>query len=406
MREQYIFIFTCLVAVLCVKPTQEMRASSNPKPLVVTLEAGDGIYSLMRRYGLDAHSCNFKQFYSLNGISKSTVLQQSKRYKLPISVYTYNGQSIRTTIGIDNLDAAKAIQVYNEALETKGVKKKTFVKDKELWVPYHALHCAKPDLSIPSQVDPEPEKDVKGDRRFPIFGSKYSHTPLLSSSLRGQVFYISSGHGGPDVGAIGKYGKHSLCEDEYAYDISIRLCRKLISYGATAYMICRDPNDGIRDDAFLKMDKDEVLWGDVALAGGQKERLNLRVDVINDLYKKHQLSGAKSQKFVEIHIDSRGANQRTDVFFYYKPDSEQGKKLANTLLQTMKSKYAKYRKSGEYGGTVKSRDLHMLRETEIPLAVYVELGNIRNYGDQQRFIKPGNRQLLADWLFEGLTSFK
>jgi N-acetylmuramoyl-L-alanine amidase len=35
-------------------------------------------------------------------------------------------------------------------------------------------------------------------------------------------------------------------------------------------------------------------------------------------------------------------------------------------------------------------------------AVYIELGNLRNAFDQQRFVLPANRQALANWLFEGL----
>jgi N-acetylmuramoyl-L-alanine amidase len=43
----------------------------------------------------------------------------------------------------------------------------------------------------------------------------------------------------------------------------------------------------------------------------------------------------------------------------------------------------------------------MLRETNVPSA-YIELGNIRHAQDQQRIVLAANRQLLADWLFEGL----
>ncbi|MBK9213145.1 MAG: N-acetylmuramoyl-L-alanine amidase [Saprospiraceae bacterium] len=39
----------------------------------------------------------------------------------------------------------------------------------------------------------------------------------------------------------------------------------------------------------------------------------------------------------------------------------------------------------------------------LPTSVYVELGNIQNTHDQKRILDPRNRQLLADWLFEGLT---
>ena len=63
--------------------------------------------------------------------------------------------------------------------------------------------------------------------------------------------------------------------------------------------------------------------------------------------------------------------------------------------------YNKYQKNRGYRGTVTPRDLHMLREPNCT-AVYVELGNIANTFDQQRFLLASNRQLLAEWLMEGL----
>ena len=43
----------------------------------------------------------------------------------------------------------------------------------------------------------------------------------------------------------------------------------------------------------------------------------------------------------------------------------------------------------------------MLRETK-GKSVYIELGNIRNHDDQQRFLKD-NRQALANWMYEALA---
>ena len=89
------------------------------------------------------------------------------------------------------------------------------------------------------------------------------------------------------------------------------------------------------------------------------------------------------------------------MFFYYHPDKKEGKKFANTLQQVIKSEYGKYQKNRNYTGTVKSRDLFVLREVKTTTA-YIELGNIKNKQDQQRFLKESNRQALANWLLTGL----
>ena len=67
------------------------------------------------------------------------------------------------------------------------------------------------------------------------------------------------------------------------------------------------------------------------------------------------------------------------------------------------SKYKSKQNGREYKDTVTSRYLHMLTETTVPKAVYVELANIQNDWDQQRLVLVNNRKELANWLFEGLT---
>jgi N-acetylmuramoyl-L-alanine amidase len=373
---------------------------------------GDGIYSLLRRYKLVGYRCNFDQFYSINRMAKNSSLRVGKTYLLPIEVFAFDGRTIRSSIGQDDWNTAVEIRDYNRDLLSLGLISGAYETTKILLVPYHLLNCADQAVDIPEPVVVDPEEVVADDntgnpsssngrRMFPIFGPEYAYTPLASTKLRGKVFYIVSGHGGPDPGAIGQRGDYRLCEDEYAYDVALRLCRNLIANGATAYMINRDPDDGIRDDKFLICDKDEVVWGNTPHSLNQKVRLTQRSDVINELYNKHRLQGVTDQKVVIIHVDSRSQSQRTDLFFYYKSSSEASQELAQQMHRIMRQKYRQYRANGEYHGTVTSRDLHMLRECEPP-SVYVELANIRNIFDQQRIIIDRNRQLLADWMLEGL----
>jgi N-acetylmuramoyl-L-alanine amidase len=365
---------------------------------------GDGIYSLLRRYELDKHSCNFDRFYELNKLKKSQHLIVGKKYYLPILIYTFNGKTIRSSIGINDWDLAVRIQKFNERMLERELRNSSFKKDKVLWVPFHEINCPDKDLDIPAPITSSPEaasKSGSGNRKFPIFGPKYAYTPLKSNKLKGKVYYIVSGHGGPDPGAMERRGSYTMCEDEYAYDVALRLCRNLVAHGATAYMINRDPNDGIRNDKFLDCDYDEVLWGNIKMMRQQKPRLFQRSNVINELYKQNKLAGVSDQTAIIIHVDSRSKGERKDVYFYYQSSNSASRSLAYKLQKAMKRKYKKYRSSGQYHGTVSSRDLHMLRETT-PKSVYIELANIKNTFDQQRIILESNRQALADWLLEGL----
>lgn len=63
----------------------------------------------------------------------------------------------------------------------------------------------------------------------PLLGKEYAAYKITSNELSGACFYLVSGHGGPDPGAIGIYQGRQLHEDEYAYDIILRLARELLS---------------------------------------------------------------------------------------------------------------------------------------------------------------------------------
>ena len=91
----------------------------------------------------------------------------------------------------------------------------------------------------------------------PLFGKALANVKVTSDRLAGACFYVVSGHGGPDPGAIGRAGRHELHEDEYAYDIALRLARNLMGEGAKVHIVIQDAKDGIRDDAYLSNSKRE-----------------------------------------------------------------------------------------------------------------------------------------------------
>ena len=240
-------------------------------------------------------------------------------------------------------------------------------------------------------------------KTYDIFGKKYEDVEITDSDLNGAIYYLVSGHGGPDPGAIGRYGSNNLCEDEYAYDVTLRLARELIKHGATVYMITRDLNDGIRDDSFLKADKDEVCYPDKRIPLNQIKRLQQRTGVVNNLYKKNKPS---FQRMIVIHVDSRGTGENIDVFFYHDKRSTTGLKAAQILQKTFQEKYSEHQPGRGYHGSVSTRNLYVIRNS-YPVTVYIELGNINHFRDQQRFIIADNRQAVANWLSEGLiTDFK
>lgn len=239
----------------------------------------------------------------------------------------------------------------------------------------------------------------KTSGKEPLFGKTLASYPIVSNELSGACFYLVGGHGGPDPGAIGIYQGQKLHEDEYAYDIVLRLGRELMMRGAKVHFVIQDKKDGIRKDAILKNSKRETCMGkEIPL--DQVARLRQRSQKIDQLYRGDKGSYKRA---IFVHIDSRSQSKQTDVYFYHAPGSKQGKRLANRIRNTMQQKYKRHQPGRGFRGTVSERNLYVLRNTQ-PAGVYLELGNIRNSRDQQRLVLENNRQALANWIAEAIVA--
>ncbi|MGB1204797.1 MAG: N-acetylmuramoyl-L-alanine amidase family protein [Chitinophagales bacterium] len=386
------FLISILCSFLCFNVATVFAQKHYGNYVTFVAKKGDNINQLIKKYQLNKDKRTLEHFYKKNKLAKTDYLLAGKTYFLPIYSFSYNGKSIRTSLGINDYNMAVRIKDYNDFLYKSKVHKKSFTKSKVFWVLHHELKCT-------NNIVPQ----VEGSRIFPIFGKKHQHVPLEDNILKGKVFYVVAGHGGPDPGAVGHDKSHQLCEDEYAYDVSLRLARNLIAHGAKTYIIVRDPNDGIRNEQYLKADKDEYCWPNQPIFGKQVLRLRQRSLIINELYDENIALGLKDQYVITTHVDSRHTNQRIDLFFYYYPNLIAGKKIAQSIQKVVAQKYEEHQEGRGYKGTVTARNLHMLRETK-PTSIYIELGNITNPKDQKRIIWTSNRQALANWLYEGIVA--
>jgi len=444
-------------------------AYTHPKPLKslnyvkVKAKAGQGVYGLLRSYKLADKPDNVSMFYKINGMKQNASLEKNKTYLLPVTVQSFDGKSIRSSVGIKNMVQAKKIEDYNKQLTSQKLKSQDYKKDKKIWVPIvldqGSLYNIKSNeglalkTSLKETIPTEKKKNREGRKEFlvasmapmrsmlvadrkltekevkalaessslvedaptslkvsskmlnvPLFGEKYKDVEITTDELKDQVFYIVPGHGGPDPGAIAKNvdGEYTICEDEYAYDVSLRLAKNLMQKGATVFVIVEDENDGIRDEKYLDCDKDETSYGGHDIPVSQKKRLRQGMNKVNKLYSKYKKKGYTNQWMVSLHIDAQGEENRQDVFFYYQSDSEKSKNKAVDIQQVFEEKYEVYRKEEKYNGSVSSRPLYVVRNSD-PEPIFIELANIHNPEDRKRILFPKNRQLLADWITEGFS---
>ncbi|MDR2085629.1 MAG: N-acetylmuramoyl-L-alanine amidase [Dysgonamonadaceae bacterium] len=244
-------------------------------------------------------------------------------------------------------------------------------------------------------VQPEPAPAHRGTvplGKESLFGKEYEEYPIEDQALAGAHFFLASGHGGPDPGATYYLNGKTLHEDEYAYDIMLRLARNLLMHGAVVDIIIQDTRDGIRNSEYLNTGDTETCMGE-KIPTNQEQRLKQRCTKINNL---SASAREKYQRAIFIHLDSRSNSQQTDVYFYHTNNSK-SEQLAQTARNTFQTQYDKHQTDRGFNGTISFRDLYVLRNTT-PVAIYAEVGNIRNSFDQKRFLLSDNRQAIANWL--------
>jgi len=453
--------------ILFIWVSGNLMAQSN-QYLEIKASRGQTAFGLLRKYKLLDQSCHLDAFFVLNKMKPTETIIAEKKYKLPIKLVRFDGKSIRSSLNINDIKAAREIESYNQEILSENLRKQDYKKSKLLWVPLSFEGCnmisssgkekvvTKKDkhptkyqeiaeltnqkpfskksgkktlvaeqrmdssevASLYSKFLPEDSELVSTNRKSNIplvkpvsgrtvtvdlFGKDKKEVVIESEALKNQVFYIVPGHGGPDPGAMVKHASgNTLCEDEYAYDVSLRLARNLIKHGAIVHIIVQDKQNGIRDDRYLDCDDNEKVMGDLLMPVNQKKRLRQGMAKVNQLYLTHKLDGLKKQWMISIHIDSQPEENRQDVFFYYQADSRKSKNKAHNLQKVFATKYKEFQ-GRDYNGSVSTRPLYVIRASN-PDPIFVELANIRNPKDQERILSPKNRQVLADWMLEGFLN--
>lgn len=355
----------------------------------------EGIDAFLRRHGRTAPEAK-TLFIELNKgrFNKDGGLRMDQTYILPDSTVCTTTQ---------NTTAQDSATINNAAAQDSATITIT-TQDSTAVVSSNNDTVAKPTQVVTAKQPTQPKttntstsKSSQKTITEPLFGKSLKNVAIKSQELAGACFYLVSGHGGPDPGAVSKVGGVTLHEDEYAYDITLRLARNLMERGAKVHIIIQDSKDGIRDDKHLSNSKRETCLGK-AIPLNHTGRLKQRCDAINRLARKDK---ERYKRAIFIHVDSRRVKEQIDVFLYHAPKSSLGKRLANNIRNTIENKYGQHQPGRGFKGTVSDRRLYVLRETT-PVAAFLELGNIQNEKDRKRLVIPNNRQALANWICLGI----
>jgi len=217
-----------------------------------------------------------------------------------------------------------------------------------------------------------------------LFRTEIASIPKIDNSLKGWHIVIDPGHGGLDPGAIvtvadGNGNPVVITEDEYAYDISMRLYRALYRHGASVSLTVIAPDHHIRDGADARQTfvhrKNEVYnrasqntakgWRPVGTTEGLELRKTIASEQIAALSPSEKTNGTL---YISIHADNTPElPEGTAVLFDGADDGEtaRSKALASALVPFLGN-----------GSFIHNQPLRVLDNNPADASVLVEVRNI------------------------------
>lgn len=186
------------------------------------------------------------------------------------------------------------------------------------------------------------------------------------------VIVIDAGHGGVDPGKVGVSGTLEK-------DINLAIAKKLQA---------RLEQDGMQ--AVMTREEDAGLYREGA-TNKKREDMEARVRLIAE---------AKPELVVSIHQNSFPDASCTGAQMFYYKDSEESKKLAETLQK----KFPELLGDGNTRQAKANGDYYLLRKTACPIVI-AECGFLSSPEEEELLSAPEYQEKVADVLYQGIREY-
>lgn len=345
-----------------IHPGQELRIQDNgaPKLDTYTVRRGDNLTDIAQ-----LHQMTLRELRQLNGLRGSVI---------------HPGQVLQVRPRLGGGDTAE-VDWDRLELQIPGVRRIPAANGPYYWERPRADRQQGMHYLEESKLSPAVAYR-HGLRLWERLQEEVDRQPRLSSRLDGWHLVLDPGHGGIDPGAIvgvrdADGNRHYVVEDEYVYDVALRVAVLLKLHGAAVTLTLLSPNHLLRSNepasATFVHDRNEVFndedWNrrdrPQAWPKGGQEHLNRRVIVARRAF-----SGtpASRQVFLSFHADNDPTAGDAVTLFYYQDrrrvDAE-SRDFARGLLPAMGA-----------GARIKGRSLGVLRDNPARFKLLVEMRNL------------------------------
>ena len=371
------------------------------------VERGDALWEISRAYGISVN-----QLKELNGLSSNRIYpgQELKLSNTPSgrrATYTVQaGDSLGQIARLHQMSLAEIIRI-NELKRTiihpgdlLKVRPMRWLELSEInWAalqvnrapkinlgngPYYYSRPRKTDQLSKTYYEDHPSSPRQTYRQAALlwqdFERKVDSMGQVSNQLDGWHIVIDPGHGGLDPGALvstldGNGNRIYIVEDEYVFDIAMRVYVLLRLHGAQATLTLLSPNHLIRQNlppslTFVN-EKNEVYNSESHNQSNRRSdwprgrNLKTRVSIAQKALKN---TARGKRVFLSIHADIDAKSPEAPLVLYYEGRmgiDRTSRQFARALLPAMGA-----------GARVRGQGLGVLRNNPADVKVLIELRNM------------------------------